>query len=165
VKEALFSILGDRIVGARVLDLYAGTGALGIEALSRGAAHVTFVEEDRRAGHILRANLQRCRGSSSQDFHICAGRVESFLCDPRQWQGPYDLMLADPPYAETDDLVEALRGVPGGRFAGHTRLVIEHGKKMALMPEIGIFRLRRRYDYGDTALSLFLRAEEFPASS
>jgi 16S rRNA G966 N2-methylase RsmD len=74
-------------------------------------------------------------------------------------------MLADPPYAETDDLVKALRVVPGGSFAAHTCLVIEHGKKTALLPQIGIFRLRRRYDYGDTALSLFLRAEESPASS
>ena len=165
VKEALFSIVGDRIVGARVLDLYAGTGSLGIEALSRGAAHVTFVEEDRAAGRILRANLERCRGSSSQDFHIGACRVESFLRDGCQWQGPYDLVLADPPYAQTDNFVETIGVVPEERFADHTRLVIEHGKKMALPLRIGIFRLLRRYDYGDTALSLFLGAEESPASS
>jgi 16S rRNA (guanine(966)-N(2))-methyltransferase RsmD len=147
------------------LDLYAGTGSLGIEALSRGAAHVTFVEEDRVAGRILRANLERCRGSSSQDLHIGACRVESFLRDGCQWQGPYDLVLADPPYAQTDDFVETIGVVPEERFAAHTRLVIEHGKKMALRPRIGIFRLLRRYDYGDTALSLFLGAEESPASS
>ena len=60
VKEALFSILGERTTGARVLDLYAGTGSIGIEALSRGASHVTFVETDREALRLVRSNLQQC---------------------------------------------------------------------------------------------------------
>ena len=155
VKEALFSIVGDRIVGARVVDLYAGTGSLGIEALSRGAAHVTFVEKDRTAGRILKENLARCRGESFHNVEICSDRVETFLRRNNAWPAPYDLVLADPPYVDTAELIDAIRTAPAASFAEGGSMVIEHGKKTALPPHVGPYRLVRRYDYGDTALSLF----------
>jgi 16S rRNA (guanine966-N2)-methyltransferase len=155
VKEALFSIVGDRIVGACVVDLYAGTGSLGIEALSRGAAHVTFVEDNRAAGRILKANLTRCRGLSPDLIEVCACRVETFLRRPATGAAPYDLVLADPPYADTTDLIHAVHVAPAARFADCSVMVIEHGKKTVLPPRVGPYRLVRRYDYGDTSLSLF----------
>jgi 16S rRNA (guanine966-N2)-methyltransferase len=159
VKEALFSIVGDRIVGARVVDLYAGTGSLGIEALSRGAAHVTFVEEDRTAGRILKENLARCRGESCDNVEVCPYRVEIFLRRAKAWPGPYDLVLADPPYADTAGLIDAIQTAPASKFAADGFMVIEHGKKTALPPHVGPYHLLRRYDYGDTALSLFHHTE------
>ena len=85
VKEALFSILGDRTMGARVLDLYAGTGSIGIEALSRGAAHVTFVETDRVALRLVQANLQQCGFEAAT--RICACEVSHFF-SPRNGSRP-----------------------------------------------------------------------------
>ncbi|MEX5218628.1 MAG: 16S rRNA (guanine(966)-N(2))-methyltransferase RsmD [Nitrospiraceae bacterium] len=159
VKEALFSIVGDRIVGARVLDLYAGTGALGIEALSRGAAHVTFIEEDVSAGRLLQANLQRCRRVGTPDVHVSATRVESYLRRGRR-PHPFDIVLADPPYAETVDVVHVLALAPAETFAPRALLILEHAKKTLIPPTMGVFHLARRYEYGDTALSLFQRPEE-----
>ena len=161
----MFSIVGNRIVGARVADLYAGTGSLGIEALSRGAAHVTFVEDDRTAGRILKANLDRCRELSSDHIQVCACRVETFLRRIKTGDGPYDLVLADPPYADTTLLIEAVHAAPETRFAGGGFMVIEHGKKTVLLPSVGPYRLVRRYDYGDTSLSLFHHTEEPVGSS
>lgn len=165
VKEALFSIIGDRIIGARVLDLYAGTGALGIEALSRGAAHVTFIEEDRAAGRILQTNLERCRSIDTPDVQVSASRVQSYLRRAGRWPHPFDIVLADPPYADTGELINVLALVPAGAFTARALLVLEHAKKMVVPPTLGDFRLVRRYEYGDTALSLFQRAQEPSISS
>ncbi len=159
VKEALFSIIGGRIVGARVLDLYAGTGALGIEALSRGAAYVTFVEQDRAAGRLLQTNLERCRSADAPVVEVCACQVESYLRRAGHWLHPVDIVLADPPYADTAELIAALALVPATAFAARALLVLEHAKKTALPARLGDFCLLRRYDYGDTALSVLHRAE------
>src|SRR4029453_4870622 len=94
LRETLFNILAPRIEGARVLDGYAGTGAIGIEALSRGAAHVTFVEHDRRARALIEENLAGCGGE--RDYTIDGGDVAGALS--LQGAGAYDLILLDPPY-------------------------------------------------------------------
>jgi 16S rRNA (guanine966-N2)-methyltransferase len=100
VKEAIFSTLGPRVAGGRVLDLYAGSGALGIEALSRGAETATFVERDPRAVSVIRANLE-ATGFSGQ-ARVVEAPVERFLAgQPAEpGAGRFDLVLADPPYAE-----------------------------------------------------------------
>jgi 16S rRNA (guanine966-N2)-methyltransferase len=93
LRETLFNILAPRIAGARVLDGFAGTGALGIEALSRGAAHVTFVEKDRRAAALIRTNLAAC--GIEADYNIEQAEVIAAL---RQDAAAFDLILLDPPY-------------------------------------------------------------------
>ena len=98
VREALFSILGTRIPGSRFLDLYAGTGAVGIEALSRGATIVTFVESDPKAVQVMRKNLTAC-GMLDQAV-VRVGPTQTFLRQPQSWDGPYDVLFADPPYAD-----------------------------------------------------------------
>ncbi len=92
-REALFSALGEVVAGARVLDLYAGSGALGIEALSRGAAHVTFVERSRAALRALRRNLE----AVGFEAEVVAADVARFLRDTEN--GRYELAFVDPPYA------------------------------------------------------------------
>lgn len=97
VRAAIFSALGERVIGARVLDLFAGTGALGIEALSRGAASVVFVESERRAVETIRRNLEKTRlAGPAATVH----GAEVFALLARGWgvAGPFDLVFADPPY-------------------------------------------------------------------
>ncbi|MDQ2673210.1 MAG: 16S rRNA (guanine(966)-N(2))-methyltransferase RsmD, partial [Chloroflexota bacterium] len=106
VKETLFAILGERVPGARVLDLYAGSGAIGIEALSRGAASVDFVEHGRTALQAIRANLLATR--TDVDARIHAADVEGFL--DTTTAGPWDLVVLDPPY-EVRAIVAPLRAV------------------------------------------------------
>ncbi len=109
LRETLFNVLAPRIGGARVLDLYAGTGAVGIEALSRGAAHATFVEQDRRAQDLIAANLAKCGVTEGcAIIRASAGRaVEQMLRSPSFV--PFDLVLLDPPYDHP--AADALAGV------------------------------------------------------
>ena len=105
LRETLFNILAPRIAGAHVLDGYAGTGALGIEALSRGAAHVTFVEDDRRAAALIAGNLAAC--GAEGDYTIERRDVVSVL--RRSAGADFDLILLDPPYdvVTVGELLEA----------------------------------------------------------
>jgi len=100
VREALFSSLGDRVIDAEVLDLYAGSGALGIEALSRGARSVVFVEADERACETIRANLAKARLTEAR-AEIRRSRVVDFV-NRLPGQAAHDLVFADPPYARDE---------------------------------------------------------------
>ena len=152
VKGAIYSSLSDFIVGARVLDLFAGSGALGIEALSRGAASATFVENDRRAVTAIEKNLERTRLTGD----VQPVDVFRFL-DRFAAPGSYDLILADPPYAKipgerdfTPELLgsEPLRKAltPNGIF------ILEHlpGAKLPLRDIWECFRQKR---YGATEVA------------
>jgi 16S rRNA (guanine(966)-N(2))-methyltransferase RsmD len=162
VKEALFSILGSRVAGSRFLDLYAGTGAIGIEALSRGAERVTFVEPDQAALRVLRANLAQCGLEDSADIQMCS--AGSFLKRRAQAPARYDLVFADPPYQ--DDHVDTLRSALAGTAAIATGalIVLEHSSKTAVPATRGRLILLKQYKYGDTTLSVFeATAQEAPA--
>jgi 16S rRNA (guanine966-N2)-methyltransferase len=116
VREALFAILGERVLGARVLDLYAGSGALGIEALSRGAAEVTFVDSAPAAVRAIRANLE----ALGAEADVRRADAHRFLRSASGEGRHYDLVFLDPPYRLAErlgrGLSEALPGVlaPGG---------------------------------------------------
>lgn len=141
VREAWMSALGGRVEGARVLDLFAGSGALGLEALSRGAASVVFVERARGALGVLRANIDLLGAGS--ECTVLEGDVFRFL---GQVSEPFDVALADPPYAkgEAVRLVQAYRAQPFAR-----ELWLEHPWREDLpLPDEA--RTRR---YGDTALT------------
>lgn len=154
VREALFSILGNRLAHSRMLDLYAGTGAVSIEALSRGAAHVTSVEVDSEALKLLRQNIEICRIGDTCSLRPHA--VEEFLCNPSQWSGPYDIVFADPPYADALELSTLLADPVSDRlFADDAWLVIEHATRTTLPVSLGGTQFLRRYRYGDTTLSLY----------
>lgn len=160
VREAIASVLDARagIAGARVLELYAGTGALGFEVLSRGAEHVVFVEKDpvmaaaikaaaselgvTDAITLLRADLSRERTQTELLAH-----------------GPYALVLADPPYRAADDAVRLLTELSGrGLLSEGALLLLEtSAKQVPSLPES--FTLLSQYRYGDTAVALFCTRE------
>jgi len=156
VREAVFSALQARrdLHGARVLDLYAGSGALGLEALSRGAAHVRFVESDRRAAAVLRRNVEALGlgGPGGTAVQVSVVPVAVVLRgDPGR---PYDVVLADPPYALDDaaltGVLDAL--VSGAWLAPGALLVVERAAR-GVPPNWpdGVVALTTRR-YGDTAV-------------
>ncbi len=156
VREALFGILGATGVlrGARVLDLYAGTGALAIEALSRGAAHATLVESSREALAALRANVEALglRAVTS----IVVGSVEATRSRVAR-EGPFDLVLADPPWALVDEggPSEALSALArAGALSPDAVVVLEHDARSAPPQPRALEPIDRRR-YGDTALTLY----------
>lgn len=162
VREALFSILGNRLANCRFLDLYAGTGAVGIEAVSRGVGHVTSVESNRDALKLLQQNLKLCQ--TGDELAVRSQTVQQFLAYPDQWNGPYDLVFADPPYAEATELPLLFAETrTEDLFALDSWLIIEHAAKTALPMSLGCTRFLRRYRYGDTALSLYVRPSTVPA--
>ena len=162
VREALFSILGNRLRNGRFLDLYAGTGAVGIEAVSRGVERVTSVESNRDALRLLHQNLELCH--IGNELAVLSQTVQQFLTHPDQWNGPYDIVFADPPYAEASELSSLLEETrTHDLFALDSWLVIEHAAKTALPMSLGCTQFLRRYRYGDTALSLYFRSSTVPA--
>ena len=151
VREALFSALGD-VSGARVLDLYAGTGALGVEALSRGAAHATFVESARPALAALRENLGALDlTSSARVVALPVARATATLI------GPFDLIFADPPYAALAEVPVAIAALRAAVAPG-ARLVVEHASRDAA-PEIADLTPRPSRAYGDTTVTIYDCAE------
>ena len=154
VREALFSILRNRLTNSRFLDLYAGTGAVGIEAVSRGATHVTSVESDRAALKLLERNVQICQIGDALSMRAQA--VEDFLDNPAQWNGPYDIVFADPPYSDAQKF-SALLSKPqtDQLFNVDSWLVIEHATRTTLPVSLGHTQFLRRYRYGDTTLSVY----------
>ncbi|HTL60763.1 MAG TPA: 16S rRNA (guanine(966)-N(2))-methyltransferase RsmD [Nitrospira sp.] len=162
VREALFSILGSRIPGCRFLDLYAGTGAVGIEALSRGASVVTFVESDPKAVQIMRKNLTACGLLEQAD--VCLRSTESFLRNRRSWNGPYDVVFADPPYADQNAVELVLHSWALGIPTADAVVIIEQAARVQAAAGADSVRLMRRYDYGDTSLLVYHQASEKPGS-
>jgi 16S rRNA (guanine966-N2)-methyltransferase len=150
LRETLFNILGPSVLGARVLDGYAGTGAVGIEALSRGASHVTFVERDPRAVRLIEENLNHS-GVRERYAIIRAGFADA----ARRLGGPFEIIFLDPPYA-TDAVNDALDGAAG--VAGEkTRVVIEHAARYPAPTErTGLVR-QRTVTAGDSMLAFYGR--------
>lgn len=155
VREALFSILGAAVDGASFLELFAGTGAVGIEALSRGAAGAVFVDSSQKAVRLIRENLDalgyRDRGA------VVARDALVFLKKTAQELGPFDLVFVDPPYhgGEGDSTLDALGGLPLGVLSVGAVVVYEHFKKHSAPKAAGRLAWRRDYTYGDTVLSLY----------
>lgn len=147
VKEALFSAIGRELDGLSVLDLFAGSGNLGIEALSRGAAHATFVEQDRRHAAVISANLSRL-GLEAQS-EVIISPAASFI---KHCSGSFDLIFMDPPYdkalaCQTAPLVYRLLKTGG-------LLIIEHSPNEKI--EMNAWKSR---SYGDSVITYVRRAE------
>jgi 16S rRNA (guanine(966)-N(2))-methyltransferase RsmD len=157
LRETLFNVIAARVAGARVLDGFAGTGALGIEALSRGARSATFVERDRRAQALIAENLARC-GIVERHVIIREGlttAIETLRSGPAF--EPFDIVLLDPPYALTGaDALEANLSSAGGVVAPDGMLVLEHARRAPAPRTAGPLILSRTVVSGDSALSFFV---------
>jgi 16S rRNA (guanine966-N2)-methyltransferase len=149
VREALFSSLGP-LEGERVLDLFAGSGALGIEALSRGAGQALFVEADRHALSALRANLETL-GLDEPQAEIRAAEAIRTLQDLAKSADVYDLVLLDPPYDSVDMLSTQLARTVPAVLASGARVVCESDRRSPLQLPLPIAFERR---YGDTLLTI-----------
>jgi 16S rRNA (guanine966-N2)-methyltransferase len=156
LREALFNILvhayGDPVSGARVLDLFAGTGALGIEAISRGAAFTLFVDDGAEARALLRGNVEALGlGGSTRIFRRDATRL-----GPAHPLEPFSLVFLDPPYGKglAEKALQSAR--EGGWFAPDALIVVEEAVPSGFKPPEGFTELERR-DYDDTQFT-FLRA-------
>jgi 16S rRNA (guanine966-N2)-methyltransferase len=159
VRESLFARLGD-LTGQRVLDLYAGSGALGFEALSRGASHVTFVERTRSALDVIRENAEAL-GAEEQ---VSLFREDVEVCLNRLRRGPpFELVLLDPPYAMSD-LESVLSRLSGSELlAPGALVVVESDRRHAPGSVEGLAAIDERR-YGDTLITRYVPAGLAPRS-
>jgi 16S rRNA (guanine(966)-N(2))-methyltransferase RsmD len=157
-REGVFSSVAEDVPGAHVLDLYAGTGAMGIEALSRGADRAVLVERDRAAVRTIRDNLARAKvGDRAQ---VVASDVRSFVMRDDDPTAGSDLVLVDPPYAIEARELEAVLGALGSEGAPQDgRTVVLTRPKKSSTPVIPVhWLLARRLTYGDTLVFIFREA-------
>lgn len=149
LRETLFNVIAPVIEDSRFLDLCAGSGAVGIEALSRGASHATFVDRSRRMCKLIEANVQLCRIPEEQ-WEIYCSEANEFL---RSGETSWDIVFFDPPYKE--DYVKTLE------LLGNNGLVIaEHHHKTELPDAIGDLQRTRILKQGDSSLSFYKAADE-----
>jgi 16S rRNA (guanine966-N2)-methyltransferase len=152
VKESIFSSLGDRVVGARVVDLYAGAGSFGIEALSRGAASAVFVENGRKAIDALRSNLTTLK----LELDPIRRRVEDFVADADQ---AFDLVFCDPPWTLDGQSVERiLTGLR--RTLAEDGLVVLTRRATDPVPEPVGYRIDDDRRMGDTRIIRYAKMDE-----
>lgn len=160
VKQTLFAILEPDLPRARFLDLFAGSGAAGIEALSRGAAHATFVERDQRAIGTIRTNLARTGLDGADRATLVRADALVWLRDPDRVAGtPYDVVLIDPPYDEVETMMTALEGV-SAVVTRNARVVAKHFWRTAPPPTVGLLASERERRFGDTALTFYRPTED-----
>ncbi len=147
VREALFSVLGDRVAGARVLDLFAGSGALGIEALSRGAREATFVDSAPAAIRVLKANLAALEIDAIVQRSDALAALRAARAAVRQ----YDLVFLDPPYRLAERLAPGLKEGIDGLLAPGGSVVSESDRRAPLSLDLPLRDERR---YGDTLIRI-----------
>ena len=150
LRETLFNILAPRVAGARVLDGYAGTGAVGIEAMSRGAASVAFVERDRRAQQLIAENLAHCGLTSG--CVIIRASVARAIDDLTHAHDSFDLILLDPPY-DSENVTAALDAA-AGRVARDGLVVLERATRREPAESAALRRVRD-VKSGDSTLTFY----------
>jgi 16S rRNA (guanine966-N2)-methyltransferase len=157
LRETLFNVIAPRIEGARFLDLCAGSGAVGIEALSRNASHVTFVDRSRKMCGLVEANLDLCR-VPEDETEVVQSEALDFLRrrQARQKNEPWDIVFFDPPYA-TDYLrvLESFGAETSNLLTESGLLIVEHHHKNQLPDEVGRLARARTLKQGDSALSFY----------
>lgn len=159
VKQTLFAILEPDLPGANVLDLFAGSGAGGIEALSRGAARATFVERDNAAAGVITQNLALAH--LSEGGQVVRAEAIAYLRDRAALDGPFDLVLVDPPYAETglmDAALARLGAEDPALLSPDCWVVAKHFWRTPPPAVAGLLASVRTRRFGETALTFYRRA-------
>ena len=159
VRQALGNILGEVLRGARVLDGFAGSGALGFEALSRGAAFVAFVDSNPDAVVSIRDNLERLATEAPRAaWRVVHMDLERGVAELARSEPPFDLVLLDPPY-RTDEGKKALNAIVQCAILAPTGIVVvEHHQRTVLPASVGPLQQFKRHRYGDTVLSFYRSA-------
>lgn len=156
LRETLFNVLAPRIEGARFLDLCAGSGAVGIEALSRGAAHATFVDRSRKMCGLIEANLDLCGVPEDETEVVCAEAAEFLKRAAARSEKSWDIAFFDPPYAMDYGPALSVFGT-SALLDADSILIVEHHHKNLLRDEVGEIRRWRILKQGDSALSFYER--------
>lgn len=161
-KQACFAILEPDLPGAAFLDLFAGSGAAGIEALSRGAARAVFVERDRAALRAIDDNLRRTRLAGDRALVVRAD-APGWLVTDGPAAGPFDVAFVDPPYDDPPALHAALRRLGDPAAAGHLlavggRVVAKHSRRDAPPEAVGLLASERERGFGETILTFYRAA-------
>jgi 16S rRNA (guanine966-N2)-methyltransferase len=156
LRETLFNVISPRIRGTRFLDLCAGSGAVGIEALSRDAAHSTFVDRSRKMCALIDANLELCR-VPEEHAKVVAAEAGEFLrtAISREFE-PWEIVFFDPPYTSDYGAMLQLLGMNAEALLGEQGLlIVEHHHKRQLPDEVGNLRRSRLLEQGDSSLSFY----------
>jgi 16S rRNA (guanine966-N2)-methyltransferase len=162
LRETLFNVLGPGIQGSRFLDVFAGTGAVGIEALSRGAEHISFIENHAPSAALIRKNLAVLKVHSGVTV-ICADAIrglETLEANIKARDAVYDYIFIDPPYAATADYSRVLQKIAASALLANRGIVtVEHRKTFNLPESFGTLKRVRLLRQGDAALSFYRREE------
>lgn len=166
VRKSVFSILGDRVADARVLDLFAGTGSVGLEALARGAREALFIDQDSRCVQALKRNVERlhlegrAKVAKMNAFGVVA------MC--RRFPEPFDLVFVDPPYRLWDGmrtrerLFQVVEQIALDHLAPDGRVIVEHAKGQLDGVDLMALALVDRRHFGETELSIWIRKTNLP---
>lgn len=156
LRETLFNVIAPRIQETRFLDLCAGSGAVGIEALSRGATHVTFVDRSKQMCALVAANLELCRIPAAESSVVTMEASEFLRSSAKRDRESWDIVFFDPPYAEDYlQVLELFANKRGTPLAETGLLVVEHHHKKPLPAELGHIQRQRILKQGDSALSFY----------
>jgi 16S rRNA (guanine966-N2)-methyltransferase len=156
LKETLFNLLRSRIQGSRFLDCFAGSGSIGIEALSQGAASVAFIENSRRACQIIDENLRQLRLSESPHCRVLGRPVEAGLKILHQKQEKFDIVFMDPPYLEIELYPKVIKQLVDYQLLNPAAVIIaEHSKRYAIEAIPAALDRIRDVRQGESVLSLF----------
>ena len=158
LRETLFNVLGPAVHGSRFIDVFAGTGAVGIEALSRGAAEVVFIENHAPAAALIRRNLESLGiRSGAVVLHVDAlAGLEKLAARHKPADLPFDFVFLDPPYAQANDYVRILGFLGRAPFlvSGST-VIAEHSRKTRLAEQVGHLKRHRTLRQGDAMLTFY----------
>lgn len=156
LKETVFNLIQSRIAGSAFLDCFAGSGSVGIEALSRGAGFVVFVEASPRAAQVIRENLTLLGEAGSARCQVLSQKAETALKSLQQTGWKFDIVFLDPPYADADQYPRVFEQLQKGELLNDAALVVaEHSKFLTLPAQVMHLERRREVRQGDSVLSLF----------
>ena len=156
LRETLFNVIAPRIESARFLDLCAGSGAVGIEALSRGATHITFVDHSRKMCELIRVNQDLCRISEEHAAVVMSEAAEFLRKAVTRKTEPWDIVFFDPPYpTDYGPVLTAFSTHASTLLTPDGLLVVEHDKRKELEDDFGPLHRRRRLEQGDSTLSFY----------
>lgn len=155
LRETLFNVIAPRIQGVRFLDLCAGSGAVGIEALSRSAEHATFVDRSRKMHALIESNLELCK-IPKEERSVIQAEATAFLKQAARKNESWDIVFFDPPYAiDYREVLDLLATSIPRLLSSAGLLIVEHHHKKELPEEIGNLHRVRLLKQGDSALSFY----------